>query len=160
MGRRGPAKKSARTKRLQGTTRKDRAPKRARAKKGTLARPGFLGDEAAEEWDRIVPELEQRGHTTPLDRAVLATYCFWFGMWSRLVRVVEDHYEEHGSYTMEVGEKGYRQEIPEVSLTKKAGEKMIEAAKQIGLTPAARGESPQPPAPEDDARDFLFRRAA
>ena len=70
---------------LQGTYRADRHAKRGReprARKGTLDAPDWLAPEARAEWDRVVEAYAEAGVVTPLDRAMLATFC---QLWARFV---------------------------------------------------------------------------
>jgi P27 family predicted phage terminase small subunit len=43
--------------------------------------PAYLTDAAAEEWHRIVPELERIGVLTQVDGTALASYCMTFSRW-------------------------------------------------------------------------------
>ncbi len=70
---------------LQGTYRADRHGKRARepqVKRGALDAPDWLAPEARAEWDRVVEAYADAGVVTPLDRAMLATFC---QLWARFV---------------------------------------------------------------------------
>ncbi len=69
---------------LQGTYRADRHEKRSREPraKGTLDAPDWLAPEARAEWDRVVEAYAEAGVVTPLDRAMLATFC---QLWARYV---------------------------------------------------------------------------
>ena len=69
---------------LQGTYRKDRHGKRSREPraKGILDAPEWLAPEARAEWDRVVEAYAESGVVTPLDRAMLATFC---QLWARFV---------------------------------------------------------------------------
>jgi P27 family predicted phage terminase small subunit len=53
-------------------------PKPAR---GPLGAPSYLTPDAAEEWRRIVPELERIGVLTQVDGTALASYCMAFSRW-------------------------------------------------------------------------------
>ena len=70
---------------LQGTYREDRHGKRGREPRaggGTLDAPDWLVPEARAEWDRVVEAYAEAGVVTPLDRAMLATFC---QLWARFV---------------------------------------------------------------------------
>ena len=54
--------------------------------------------------------------------------------WRRIAKIFAD---EKG-YSMEVGDNGYEQQRPEVSIANKAQTEMRAWAKELGLTPAAR----------------------
>jgi len=49
--------------------------------KGVPCAPGYLTPVAAEEWHRIVPELERIGVLTQVDGTALASYCMTFSRW-------------------------------------------------------------------------------
>ena len=69
---------------LQGTYREDRHGRRSREPqaRGRLDAPDWLAPEARAEWDRVVEAYAEAGVVTPLDRAMLATFC---ELWARFV---------------------------------------------------------------------------
>ena len=60
---------------LEGTFRKDRAPKAIPKPPKGAKPPTWLGAEAKREWKRIGPWLEAQGLLTKVDEAAFATYC-------------------------------------------------------------------------------------
>lgn len=105
MGRRGPPGFPSNVHAMRGTVpRADRAG--AKTKPVTLRpttpeAPDWLDDEAAAEWQRVVPELDAERLLAVVDRAILANYCT---AWSVLVRAAADVAKVDGFTTM--GSKG------------------------------------------------------
>lgn len=72
---------------LRGTRSRRPSGREPRPGPGAPVRPGWVAGEAAEEWDRVVPELERRGLLTTLDAAALVSYCV---AWATLRATTED----------------------------------------------------------------------
>jgi len=72
---------------LRGTRGKRPSGREPRPDPGAPDRPGWLIGEAAEEWDRVVPQLERRGLLTRIDVATLTGYCL---AWATLRATTED----------------------------------------------------------------------
>lgn len=90
MGSRGPVGLPPNVHAMRGTTpRADRdgpsTPVRLRP--GAPAPPDWLDDEAAAEWQRVVPMLDGQGLVSAVDRAILVSYAV---SWSVLCRAVAE----------------------------------------------------------------------
>ena len=93
--------------------------------------PKWLSDAAKKEWRRIAKIFaeEEKEFT---DKA-LEAYCTNYAKWQKCEQIIDEK-----GYSMEVGDNGYEQQRPEVSIANKAQTEMRAWAKELGLTPAAR----------------------
>lgn len=151
-GKRGRPRKPTAVKKLQGTARKDRTPKREPKPRTGVEAPAVLSKEARAEWDRLAPELERLGLLTIADRAQFAIYCDAVARWTKLTEKL-DKLDE---MTEAQGKAGYRQQVAEVALQKSYGEIVSRLAGRFGLDPSARagldvlpGNLPSVPKPEE-----------
>lgn len=159
MGRRGPPPKPTHLKLLEGTFRKDRAPKREpKPPKGHPACPAGLGRAAKAEWRRVIPILDEMGILSKADRSVIAAYCQAWQRWLEFEKAID----EHGSTF--VTDKGYVCQRPEVAMAKNQAALLRALAGELGLSPAARSrvEVPEKPPEKDKTEELLFgkRRGA
>jgi P27 family predicted phage terminase small subunit len=143
MGR--PPKPTAR-KKLEGTYRKDRAPKNeARPESGVPEPPAWLTEGARAEWARIVPEMERIGLATGVDFWALVAYCEAFDRYQQLgekiARMDGDRYQ--------VSESGWRQAQPEVAEQKELVDRMSKLASKLGISPADRTKVEARPRQDD-----------
>ena len=88
--------------------------------------------EARKEWKRLAPKLEMLGVLSELDMAAFAEYCQAYARWKE----AEEYISSHGS-TFETA-NGCIMAVPQVNIAKSYLAAMESAAKQFGLTPAAR----------------------
>lgn len=133
MGKRGPAPKPTKLKKLQGTYREDRAPENEpEPPLGAPACPDWLNDLAKEEWQRIVPDLIEVGLLTKIDRAALAGYCHAWSEWQQMEADIEEEGIDQLTGT------GTTQRRPQVMVRDKAIERCYRFAKEFGLTPSSR----------------------
>lgn len=101
--------------------------------KGKISCPTWLDVEAKKEWKRIYKILDSEGiEFTPKDSKTLETYCKNYSKWKQCELTLQ---EEGLTFTTP---NGYVQQRPEESISNKAQEKMLQCAKELGLTPAAR----------------------
>jgi P27 family predicted phage terminase small subunit len=94
--------------------------------------PEHLGDEAREEWHRLVETLVSMGVITVVDRAVLAAYCQAYGRW------VEAEEKLRETPLLIKTPSGYVQQSPWLNVANKQMELMGRYMAEIGLTPASR----------------------
>jgi len=159
MGRRGPPPKPTHLKLLEGTYRRDLAPKREpkapACKPARMAPPAGIGKGARAEWRRIVPILHKMGILSTADRSVIAAYCQAWQRWLEFEKCID----EHGStFTTE---QGYVCQRPEVSMAVKQGTMLRQLAGELGLSPSARSrvEVPEPKPSKDATEDLLFGKS-
>lgn len=159
MGKRGPQKKPTARKKLEGTHRKDRAPKNEpepRMDASILTPPDWLAAEARQEWERIAPELYRLGLLTVADYALFAAYCTAFARWKTLNDKLAA-LEAEGELVMEVGENGYRQQAPEVSMEVRQFERLLDISARFGFDPASRASiDAEPRGDTDDSAEALL----
>jgi len=115
-------------------------------------KPDWLNAAAAEEWDRIVPQLLALGLLTDLDRAVLVKYC---QAWAAVVEL-EREIEENG-WWVPTGEGGRRRNPAAASL-REAWERLQSAASEFGMTPVSRSRLGTTGRAESDPLEGLARR--
>lgn len=145
MGRRGPPKKPTALKVLEGTYRKDRAPKNEVMPDVAVPDcPDWLPAEAKREWGRIVPHLERHGLISHMDRAALAAYCEAYATW----RAASEALQEHGM--TQTTETGYIAPRPEVGIRNNAWRTMKQYLALFGLSPADRASLDMPEPKQDD----------
>ena len=94
--------------------------------------PKWLEKEARKEWKRLAPKLEMLGVLSELDMAAFAEYCQAYARWKE----AEEYISSHGS-TFKTA-NGCIMAVPQVNIAKSYLAAMESAAKQFGLTPAAR----------------------
>lgn len=96
--------------------------------------PKWLNDIAKKEWRRIAKIFAEEGREfTNKDLKALEAYCINYAKWQKCEEILQTE-----GYSMEVGDNGYIQQRPEVSIANKAQTELRAWAKELGLTPAAR----------------------
>lgn len=96
--------------------------------------PKWLSDAAKKEWRRIAKIFaEEEKEFTDKDLKALEAYCTNYAKWQKCEQIIDEK-----GYSMEVGDNGYEQQRPEVSIANKAQTELRAWAKELGLTPAAR----------------------
>ena len=96
--------------------------------------PKWLNNAAKKEWRRVAKILAEEGKDfTDKDLKALEAYCTNYAKWQRCEQIIDEK-----GYSMEVGDNGYEQQRPEVSIANKAQTELRAWAKELGLTPAAR----------------------
>ena len=89
-------------------------------------KPDFLSPIAAEEWDRVTPELLSLKAVRPADRAVIVVYCELVSQWMDLVQILKQVTPSDAEWRKIVS-------------TRNGIEVQIRAyASELGLTQAAR----------------------
>lgn len=96
--------------------------------------PRILQGEAGLEWVRITRLLTTLGLIAETDLAVITTYCIAWGEFCE----AQEELNQHGSFTVEVGENGAMQVHPALSIRRKAEKTLLAMAGQLGLSPSAR----------------------
>lgn len=103
-------------------------------KNKTKSCPRWLNDTAKKEWCRVAKILAAEGKDfTDKDLKALEAYCINYAKWQRCEQIIDEK-----GYSILVGDNGYEQQRPEVSIANKAQTEMRAWAKELGLTPAAR----------------------
>jgi P27 family predicted phage terminase small subunit len=93
--------------------------------------PSYLKELAAEEWQRVAPELWRLGLLTMLDIAALAVYCAAFARWRRAIELLAAQ-----KMTI-VTDTGLRTH-PLVTIANVTARDMTKFGAAFGLSPAAR----------------------
>jgi P27 family predicted phage terminase small subunit len=152
-GSRGPLPKPAALKLLEGNPGKRALDLTAgvNPKIEIPSAPRHLSKEAAKEWKRITPLLEELGLISGLDRTALGLYCQAQGRLTELElafsgqvrRVMDDKGLDYPAAVYEashaVTPSGYAQQSVMVQLIKSHREQVNRYLMHFGLSPAARG---------------------
>lgn len=96
------------------------------------ARPGWLSPLAAEEWDRIAPDLEAMGTARAVDATGLAAYC------EAVARLRQASALVAKSGLLLVGADGRPRKSPVVAQARDASAEVRMWAREFGFTPSAR----------------------
>lgn len=104
--------------------------------------PAFLCEEAREEWTRIAPELKTLGLVAEVYSRPLAAYCVAYADWARARVAIEKLFsagtpEAMAGYVATTPQ-GYQQVTGLMVMARQAEQRMLEAAREFGLTPASR----------------------
>lgn len=91
--------------------------------------PEWLSDEAAAEWDRVMPELSRLDIVKESDRAALAAYC---EAWATFVEATARVQREGLTIEAKQGVLAH----PAVAIARNAGREMRSWAAHFGLTPS------------------------
>jgi P27 family predicted phage terminase small subunit len=151
MGERGPLRKPTALKLLEGNPGK-RALNLADGVNPRIEvppAPRHLGKEAAKEWKRITPHLEELGLISAIDRAALALYCQTYGrlaeleeafkgMVEKLVADGKDYAEAVYEVSRTKTPSGYEQQSVIVQLISSHRLQVHRHLMHFGLSPAAR----------------------
>jgi P27 family predicted phage terminase small subunit len=132
VGRRGPAPSPTALRVLKGDRpyRINRAEPRPRDE--LPARPGWLSARAADEWDRVLPDLAAMGTAKAVDASGLAAYCEAVALMITLADVLAK------SGPLIVGADGGVHKNPAVAQFRDAASQVRLWAREFGFTPAAR----------------------
>lgn len=93
-------------------------------------RPAFVTGYAADEWDRVAPELHRLGLLTVLDIAVLTVYCATYARWRTAEESLARMAQSDGD--MCAGARSLAR------IARHAAADMVRYAGEFGMTPVAR----------------------
>lgn len=96
-------------------------------------KPVFLKKEAAKEWKRITPILAQMKCISQADMALVAAYCFEWGLYVTLCKEIKTVGD-----MIETTINGHKISNPLVNIRNRAFKNMKEIATEFGLSPSAR----------------------
>jgi P27 family predicted phage terminase small subunit len=94
--------------------------------------PPHLDDGARAEWERIVPQLRDKGLLDRTDRAAIAGYCQCYARWA----AAETKLAELGPVVK--SPSGFPIQNPYLSIAVKALDQMARFLREFGMTPHAR----------------------
>ncbi len=95
--------------------------------------PDHLSVAAKSEWKRIVPQLEDMGLLTKIDRTELALYCQAYARWKKAEAVINEKGELYKT------QSGNVITSPMLWVANKAMEQCHKFLTEFGMTPASRG---------------------
>ena len=131
---------------------KSKQTNRAAVIANTPACPPHLDQEAAAEWDRIVPELCERGLLHGVDRSALSGYC---ACWSRWVKA-EQKLAETGLVVK--SPVGFAVVSPYFLIASRTLDQLGRFLREFGMSPAARKRIDKQLAPAQDKPKANARR--
>lgn len=132
MGRRGPAPSPTNLRVLHGDKRSRINFDEPKPRNQPPERPPWLSALAAEEWDRVVPDLEAMGTAKTVDAMGLAAYCEAVAR----LRITSDIVARSGPLL--VGRDGLAHKNPAVAQARDASTEVRMWAREFGFTPSAR----------------------
>ena len=95
--------------------------------------PGWLNDEVKKEWRAVLKLIDvEEKELEEKDLRILETYCVNYVKWRKCEVIMDLE-----GFTFQTP-NGYVQQRPEVAIGNKAQERLLAAAKELGLTPASR----------------------
>ena len=150
MGARGPSKKPATLKILEGSKLKIQQ----EVKPIPIAPecPIWLSPFAQEEWNRTSRQLERLGLLTEIDGGAFEGYCTAYGQWKEAHLILR---EKGLTFCTP---NGYEQQRPEVAIANNAAKIMRGFIAEFGLSPAARARMAiDPKAGDDDGEEFFSK---
>jgi P27 family predicted phage terminase small subunit len=118
--------------------------------------PSHLDLVARQEWDRIVPLLDQLGVLTRTDGAALGLYCMTFSRWC----LAQDSIQKDGLTVFT--DKGSPKGNPAVAIATQAEAQMHRLLVEFGCTPSSRGrlKTASADGPKDELAAFISKRKA
>lgn len=153
-------------KKLQGNPGKRKLNEREpKPKAGDPEMPKGLSEDAATEWNTIVPELRELGVLTKIDRAALAAYCHAYARWMEAERevarvgiVVQEPIWDRLTGRL-LGVKFKKN--PAVTISETAQKIMKAFLVEFGMTPSSRSRVRiEKPTEADELEQFLTGGAA
>lgn len=150
MGARGPMKKPAILKILEGSSGKIN--KEVKPKPIPPQCPSWLSPFAQEEWNRTAPMIEKLGLLTEVDAAAFEAYCQVYANWKEATLIIR---QEGLTF---VTPNGYVQQRPEVAIANTAAKLMRGFIHEFGLSPSARANMAVDSGRDaDDGADFFSK---
>src|SRR5262245_23522191 len=114
--------------------------------------PPFLCHLGREEWNRVVPLLVPLGLFSPLDVAVLASYCASYVVWRQATAALNAMAETDAKFHGLVIETRHKNLIPNPLLTirNRAAADVVKFGAEFGLSPTSRARLSPSSAPAGD----------
>ena len=151
MGARGPAPKPTKTKILQGNPGHRKLNKaEPKPRDGAPNCPTWLSAEAKAEWRRLVPELEEIGLLSLVDRMALTTLCQAWAEFYEATKILE---KEGRTFTTIAG---YIVQHPAVAMQRSAWAGVKSFCSLFGLDPSSRSRMQLPEKPKEPTAFELF----
>lgn len=132
MGRRGPAPTPTNLRVLRGDQPKRINLNEPRPRDLVPERPGWISQHAAEEWDRVVPDLVAMGTAKAVDAVALAAYCEAVARFRAASVVVAQ------TGPLIIGRDGLAHKNPAVQQARDASYEVRLWAREFGMTPSSR----------------------
>ena len=132
MGRRGPAPKPTQLRLLHGDKPSRINTAEPRPRDVPPQRPAWLSPLAAEEWDRIAPDLARMGTAKAVDGTALAAYCEAVARFRAAGDILAQ------TQVLVVDRDDRPRVNPAVRVARDASADMRMWARELGLTPSAR----------------------
>lgn len=117
--------------------------------------PKHLAGEARKLWKKLVPQLASKNLAAEVYRPALEGLCKNYARALQAEAVLDQE-----GLTMTVGEQGYLQQRPEVSIAQKSWQAVKAFAAEFGLTPAAVSKIQMPTKKERSLADLAKERAS
>jgi P27 family predicted phage terminase small subunit len=127
--------------------------------------PREMSRDGRREWRKLVPALLMSGQAAEIDRGVLIAYCQAYGRWAEAERLIKAQAEGDEQFRglLSSTTNGNVVQNPLIGVANKALSDMVAAAKELGITPAARvrlSKGDRPPVLAPPGKKELERMAA
>lgn len=134
---------------VRGTQRKKQPAENAVLPVERPERPAFLTGRAAEEWERLIPQLERQGLLSSLDGVALAVWCQAAADFAEAV----EHVNQQGPVLTSA--QGGQYQNPWCAIKNRAADQIRRFSTEFGLTASARATLPaQPKKPSSEWTAF------
>ena len=112
--------------------------------------PEWLKGEGRKVWENLAPKLEKLGILTEIDGPAFAALCQCYGRFVEAEKKVDDE-----GTVQSIGENGYRQQIPEISISQKYLAQARALLAEFGGTPSSRSRLSIETSKGDEFDEFL-----
>lgn len=147
----GRAPKPTRLKVLEGTFRKDKAPKNEPSPRPVAPKkPSWLTGAGGRLWKKLAPKLLELGLLTEIDGEALAALCLHYHLMTEAAKSIK----KEGITTID--ERGLPRKHPLLQVLRDNSTAMKGYLLQFGLTPSARSKIDLPELDEMDENEYLF----
>ncbi len=139
MGKRGPKKTPTAILKLHGSRAVESRGGEPQPPLGRPRCPSFVDQYAKQVWKQLVPQLEEMGVLTLVDRNALIRYVQTWSRWRRAAEFINENGETYPLLDNE-GNVKCLQQYPQVSIYNKLSDSLLRLEQQFGLTPSARAD--------------------
>jgi len=139
MGKRGPKKTPTAILKLHGSRAVETRKGEPQPPSGRPRCPAFIDSYAKSAWKQLIPQLEEMGVLTLVDRNALVRYCQSWSRWKRCAEFINDNGE---TYPLRDNDGNVKclQQWPQVGIYNKLSDSLLRLEQQFGLTPSARAD--------------------
>jgi len=156
MGKRGAKRKPTAILKLHGSRQVEQRKGEPIPPSGRPRCPTFIDDHAKQAWKQLIPQLEQMGVLSKIDKNALIRYCQTWSRWRNCAEFINEHGE---TYPLKDNNGNIKclQQWPQVGIYNKLSDSLLRLEAHFGLTPSARASITVKPArPVQDVATRFF----